>query len=216
MTAPRGVFIVVEGPEGSGKSTLVAGLSLRMLERGIDPVRVREPGGTPVAEAVRLALLDPKHQVAPLAELFLFLAARADLVARVIEPSLADGRVVIADRFAMSTDVYQGHGRGIDPALVRLANASAVAGVVPDITLVVDVPAEVGLRRQRDDGLVLDRLDQEDIDFHEQVAEAYRAASGPGVVHVDGMVSPEELQDASWEVLAAREPETFGVVEGSV
>ena len=216
MTGRRGAFIVVEGPEGSGKSTLVAGLSQRMLAQGIDPVRVREPGGTPVAEAVRLALLDPKHQVAPLAELFLFLAARADLVARVIEPALADGRVVIADRFAMSTDVYQGQGRGIDPALVRLANEAAVAGVVPDITLVVDVPADVGLRRQRDGGLVLDRLDQEGIDFHQQVAEAYRAASGPGVVHVDGTVSPEALLEVSWEALAVWNPETFGVVGGSV
>ncbi len=216
MTGRRGVFIVVEGPEGSGKSTLVAGLSQRMLAHGIDPVRVREPGGTPVAEAVRQALLDPAHQVAPLAELFLFLAARADLVARVIEPALADGRVVIADRFAMSTDVYQGQGRGIDPTLVRLANEAAVASVVPDITLVVDIPADLGLRRQRDGGLVLDRLDQEDVDFHQQVAEAYRAASGPGVVHVDGTVSQEALLEVSWETLAAWNPETFGVVEGSV
>jgi len=154
--------------------------------------------------------------VAPIAELFLFLAARADLVARVIEPALAEGKVVIADRFAMSTEVYQGRARGIDRALVHMANESAVAGIVPDITLVVDVPADVGLRRQRDGGLVLDRLDQEDVDFHRQVAEAYRATSGPGVIHLDGTVSPEALLDASWEVLAARYSETFGVVEGSV
>jgi dTMP kinase len=216
VTGRRGTFIVVEGPEGSGKSTLVTGLSQRMLERGIDPVRVREPGGTPVAEAVRLALLDPKHQVAPIAELFLFLAARADLVARVIEPALAEGKVVIADRFAMSTDVYQGRARGIDQSLVHMANESAVAGVVADITLVVDVPADVGLQRQRAGGLVLDRLDQEDIDFHQQVAEAYLAASGHGVVHLDGVVSAEALLEASWEVLAASASETFGVVEGSV
>lgn len=207
---------MVEGPEGSGKSTLVAGLSQRMLERGIDPVRVREPGGTPVAEAARLALLDPKHEVAPLAELFLFLAARADLVARVIEPALAEGRVVIADRFALSTEVYQGQGRGIDPALVRMANESAVAGAVPGITLVVDVPAEVGLGRQREGGLVLDRLDKEHLDFHQQVVQAYLAVSGPGLVHLDGTVPPEELLDASWEVLATAYPETFGLVEGSV
>lgn len=212
----RGVFIVVEGPEGSGKSTLVAGLSQRMLERGIDPVRVREPGGTPVAEAVRVALLDPKHEVAPLAEFFLFLAARADLVTRVITPALAEGRVVLADRFAMSTEVYQGQGRRIDPALVRSANESAVAQAVPDITLVVDVPAEVGLRRQRDGGLVLDRLDREHLDFHQQVARAYQAATGSGVVHLNGTLSPEALLDESWEVLATRFSETFGLVEGSV
>jgi thymidylate kinase len=83
------------------------------------------------------------------------------------------------------------------------------------MTLVVDVPADIGLRRQRDGGLVLDRLDQEHLDFHQQVAEAYRVASGPGVVHMDGTVSPEMLLDASWEVLTSRYRETFGVVEGS-
>jgi dTMP kinase len=138
-----GTFIVVEGPEGSGKSTLVAGLADRMLERGIDPVRVREPGGTPVAEAVRKALLDPDHEVDPLAEVFLFLAARAELVAKVINPSLADGRIVLADRFALSTEVYQVAGRGLDPDLVTKANRAAVGAATPTITLVIDIPADV-------------------------------------------------------------------------
>jgi len=216
VTHSRGTFIVVEGPEGSGKSTLVVGLAERMLERGIDPVRVREPGGTAVAEAVRQALLDPKYTVDPLAEMFLFLAARADLVAHVIQPGLADGRVVLADRFALSTEIYQGVGRGIDAALVKSANHAAMDGVAPDITLVVDVPAEVGLQRQRDGGLVRDRLDREALDFHQQIAASYRDAAGPGVIHIDGAQEANAVLADAWDALTTRSPETFGQLEGSV
>lgn len=216
MSTGSGTFVVVEGPEGSGKTTLVDGLARRMLERGIDPLRVREPGGTSVAEAVRQALLVQDHEVQPLAELFLFLAARADLVATVILPALSDGRIVIADRYALSTEVYQGTARGLDRDLVRRANAAAVGEATPDVTLVVDIPAELGLERQLAGGLTLDRLDREDVDFHRQVAEAYRQASGPGIVHLDGTVAAPDLLDAAWEALAAASPETFGVVEGSV
>jgi dTMP kinase len=210
------MFVVVEGPEGSGKSTLVSGLAARMAERGIDPVRVREPGGTPVAEAARQALLDPDHEVAPLAELFLFLAARADLVARVVQPALDQGRVVLADRFALSTQIYQGAVRGIDPELIRAANRAAVAGAEPDVTLVVDVAAEIGLQRQHDGGLERDRLDREALDFHRRVAAAYRAASGPGVVHLEGSRAAEAVLAEAWDVLQSKRPETFGGVESSV
>lgn len=216
MNRERGLFVVVEGPEGSGKSTLASGLAGRMLEHGIDPVRVREPGGTPVAEAVRQTLLHGQHDVAPLAELYLFLAARADLVARVITPALAAGQVVLADRFALSTEVYQAGGRGLEPDLVRRANEAAVAGVVPDVTLILDLPAEVGLKRQRDGGLVLDRLDREGQEFHREVARAYTRVSGPGIEHLDGTLPPAELLDASWSLVCSRRPETFGRVQGSV
>ena len=104
MPAP-GLFVVVEGPEGSGKSTLVRALAERMTAAGREPVVVREPGGTSVAESVRRALLEADHQVAPVAELFLFLAARADLTAQVLQPALDRGRVVLADRFTLSTQV---------------------------------------------------------------------------------------------------------------
>ena len=187
-----------------------------MLERGIDPVRVREPGGTVVAEAVRNALLDPDNEVEPLAELFLFLAARSDVVARVIEPALAAGRVVLADRFALSTEVYQVAGRGLDADLVGRANRAAVGTAIPTVTLVIDLPADVGLQRQHDGGLVRDRLDREDLDFHRRVAQAYTEASGSGVEHLDGAVSTVTLLDHAWQVLVSRCPETFGEVGSSV
>jgi dTMP kinase len=111
MTA-RGAFIVLEGPEGSGKSTLSALLADRMRQAGIDPVVVREPGGTRAAELARQAVLDPDHTMDPMAELFFYLAARADLVASVIRPALEGGRVVLSDRFTLSTEAYQTPGRG--------------------------------------------------------------------------------------------------------
>src|ERR671920_2020165 len=114
-----GFFVVLEGPEGSGKSTLLGPLASRMRECGVDPVVVREPGGTRAAEVARQALLDPEHPVGPIAELFLYLAARADLVATVIRPALQSGRAVLSDRYALSTEAYQMAGRGLDPTLVH-------------------------------------------------------------------------------------------------
>src|SRR5688572_18855229 len=115
----RGYFIVLEGPEGSGKSTLIGPLADRMRASQVDPVVVREPGGTRAAEIARQALLDPEHPIGPVTELFLYLAARADLVQTVIRPALSAGRVVLSDRFALSTEAYQMVGRGLDPGLVR-------------------------------------------------------------------------------------------------
>lgn len=212
MTGGRGYFVVIEGPEGSGKSTLARGLAQRMAEVGIDPVVVREPGGTTVAEAVRHAVLHPDHRVSPLAELFLYLAARADLVDTVIRPALEQGKVVLADRFSLSTDVYQGIGRGLAPALVSAANQAAVGDAIPDLTLVVDIPPDMGLARQEAAGKSLDRLDQEHRGFHREVAAAYRRVAGPGVQHLDGTVSPEEILENAWCALVSARPETFGVV----
>src|SRR3982751_5004510 len=111
MSAP-GFFVVLEGPEGSGKSTLLGPLVALMRESRVDPVVVREPGGTRAAEIAREALLDPAHTLGPLAELFLYLAPRADLVESVVLPALKQGRVVLSDRFALSTEAYQMAGRG--------------------------------------------------------------------------------------------------------
>src|SRR3954464_5053943 len=126
----RGFFIVLEGPEGSGKSTLLGPLADRMREGGVEPLVVREPGGTRAAEIARQALLDPQHSLGPVAELFLYLAARADLVQTVVLPGLAQGRVVLSDRFSLSTEAYQMAGRGLDPMLVRTGNQAATHGLV--------------------------------------------------------------------------------------
>src|SRR4051812_1924156 len=143
----RGFFIVLEGPEGSGKSTMLGPLAEQMRAAGIDPVVVREPGGTRAAEIARQALLDPEHPIGPIAELFFYLAARADLVETVIEPALSHGRVVLSDRFSLSTEAYQMAGRGLNPAVVRAANEAAVQGVHPDLTLILTLSPELGQAR---------------------------------------------------------------------
>lgn len=202
-----GMFIVVEGPEGSGKSTLVRALAGRMSAAGHGPIVVREPGGTSVAESVRRALLEADHAVAPVAELFLFLAARADLTAQVIHPALAAGRVVLADRFTLSTEAYQVAGRGLDAALVAAGNAAATGGLGPDLTLVLDLPSGVGRGRQEAAGKKLDRLDRETDAFHDRVCRAYVSAVGPGMVHFDGTWSAERLLEAAWAAVQDRRPD---------
>jgi dTMP kinase len=198
-----GVFIVVEGPEGAGKSTLVRALGARLLAEGLQVLQVREPGGTPVAEAARKVALRSRHELSPAAELFLILAARADLVAQVIRPALAAGQVVLADRFDLSTRAYQVGGRGLPADDVDAALRVATGGLVPDLTLVLDIPVELGRDRQRRARKVKDRFEREDDDFHERVRAAYEAATGPGVVHLDATPSKITVLDAAWRELAA-------------
>jgi len=207
-----GLFIVVEGPEGAGKSTLVRSLATRLLATGRQVVTVREPGGTPVAEAARKVALKFPHEMAPAAELFLFLAARADLVHHVIRPALDAGQVVLADRFELSTMAYQVAGGGLPAGEVAEANRLATGGLVPDITLVLDVPVAVGRDRQRAARKVQDRFERQDDGFHRRVLEAYRNASGAGVVHLDATQSKQAVSDAAWrEVLAVTALSTRGV-----
>lgn len=198
-----GLFVVVEGPEGAGKSTLVRALHARLLADGHQVVMVREPGGTPVAEAARKVALKSKHDVPPAAELFLMLAARADLVARVIRPALEGGQTVLADRFDLSTLAYQVAGRGLPKDEVLPALLLARGGLAPDLTLVLDVPVGVGRERQRKARKEPDRFERQDDAFHQRVADAYRRAEGPGVVHVDGSQSKKAVQEAAWREVAA-------------
>jgi dTMP kinase len=205
----RGFFVVLEGPEGSGKSTLLGPLADRMRAAGVDPVVVREPGSTRAAEIARQALLDPEHPVGPLAELFLYLAARADLVQSTIRPALDAGRVVLSDRFALSTEAYQMAGRGLDPALVRVGNQAATGGIRPDLTLILDLAPELGQARQLAAGKRQDRLDRESVDFHRRVVNFYLAVQGEGVRHLDGRLPSDQLLQAAWTEVRAAAPETF-------
>jgi dTMP kinase len=210
----RGFFVVLEGPEGSGKSTLLGPLAQCMRSSKVEPIVVREPGGTPVAEIARQALLDSEHPVGPLSELFLYLAARADLVESVIAPALAAGRVVLSDRFALSTEAYQVAGRGLDSAMVRSANQAAAHGLRPDLTLILDLAPEVGQARQLAAGKRQDRLDRESTDFHRRVVEYYLAVQGRGVRHLDGRLPPDRLLQAAWSEVCAAAPETFRSAAG--
>ncbi|HVH10507.1 MAG TPA: dTMP kinase [Gemmatimonadales bacterium] len=204
-------FIVVEGPEGAGKSTLVRALAARFAREGRAVVTVREPGGTPVAEAARKVALQFPHDMPPAAELFLFLVARADLVHRVIRPALEAGQVVIADRYELSTMAYQVAGGGLPAREVTEANRLATDGLAPDVTLVLDVPVDVGRERQRAAGKVQDRFERQDEAFHRRVLAAYRSAHGPGIVHLDATQSTQAVLDTAWrEVLAATALPTRG------
>jgi dTMP kinase len=205
----RGFFIVLEGPEGSGKSTLVGPLAERMRAGGVDPIIVREPGGSRAAEIARQALLDPEHPVGPVAELFFYLAARADLVQTIIRPALAAGKVVLSDRFALSTEAYQMAGRGLDSSMVRAANQAATGGLNPDLTLILDLAPELGQARQLAAGKRQDRLDRESADFHRRVVEYYLAVKGNGVRHLDGRLPQDQLLQAAWFEVRAAAPDTF-------
>lgn len=200
----RGFFLVLEGPEGAGKSTLAAALAERVRATGATFVPVREPGGTSAAEAARAIVLDHAHAVGAEAELLLMLAARADLVRRVIRPALEKGSLVIADRFDLSTQAYQVAGRGLPADLVAAANRIATGGLVPDLTLVLDVTPEAGRARQLVAGKVKDRMEVEGPDFHARVAAAYLAAAGPGVQHLNAELSADRLAEAAWMALVQR------------
>jgi dTMP kinase len=213
MTRP-GFFVVLEGPEGSGKSTLIGPLAELMRASGVDPVVVREPGSTRAAEIAREALLDPEHTVGPLAELFLYLAARADLVQSTIRPALEAGRVVLSDRYALSTEAYQMAGRGLDPILVRAGNQAATGGIQADLTLILDLAPELGQARQLAAGKRQDRLDRESVDFHQRVVNFYLAIQGAGVRHLDGRLAPDQLLQAAWSEVRTTAPEIFQAAVG--
>jgi dTMP kinase len=207
-----GLFVVLEGTDGSGKSTLASALAERMRQGGLDPVVVREPGGTHAAEIARKALLDPEHPVGPVSELFFYLAARADLVQTLIRPSLAQGRVVLSDRFALTTEAYQMAGRGLPPEVVLPANRAAAGGLVPDLTLILDLAPEMGQARQVAGGKLLDRLERESVEFHRRVEEYYLAARGDGVRHLDGRLPQDRLLQAAWSEILEVAPDRFGAI----
>lgn len=205
----KGRFISFEGIEGSGKTTQVAKLAERLRSLGREVQVVREPGGTPLAEEARKLALDPARRPGSEAELFLMLLARADLVRRVIVPALERGVTVLADRFDLSTRAYQIAGRGLAPGPVLEANRLATGGLEPDLVIVLDLPPATGRARQEAGGKVRDRMEMEDDPFHRRVAEAFRAAASPNIVHVQADRPADTVHGEVWEALVRRFASTF-------
>ena len=191
------MFISFEGIEGSGKSTAQRLLAEHLQGLGYDPLLTREPGGCALGRSLRPILLDARTRgLSSRAELYLFLADRAQHVAEVIRPALEAGQTVLCDRHADSTLAYQGYGRGLDPEHLRRINDMATGGLMPDLTLLLDLPVHCGLERaglrNREEGTVLSegRFDAESLEFHERVRQGYRS-------------------------LAAEEPERFAIIDAA-
>ena len=191
------MFISFEGIEGSGKSTAQRLLAEHLQGLGYDPLLTREPGGCALGRSLRPILLDARTRgLSSRAEFYLFLADRAQHVAEVIRPALEAGQTVLCDRYADSTLAYQGYGRGLDPEHLRRINDMATGGLMPDLTLLLDLPVHCGRERaglrNREEGTVLSegRFDAESLEFHERVRQGYRS-------------------------LAAEEPERFAIIDAA-
>ncbi|MEO0077669.1 MAG: dTMP kinase [candidate division WOR-3 bacterium] len=193
----RGILITFEGVEGSGKSTQVELLVHHLREIGLDCVVSREPGGTPIGERVRDILLDPSvKEMAGLTELLLYLASRNQHVIDKVLPALRSGQIVVIDRFADSSIAYQGFGRRLGVRVVSRLNKLVTCALRPDLTFLVDIP--VGKGRERKAGSVLDRLEREDVEFHERVRLGYLrlARRAPGRIKVlDGTLPADRLAE---------------------
>ncbi|MSR35960.1 MAG: dTMP kinase [Gemmatimonadetes bacterium] len=208
-----GLFLVLEGVEGAGKTTQARLLANWIGRLGLPVTSTREPGGTAVGEAVRSVLLDHAElEMSAETELLLVLAARAAFVRQVVRPALEKGGVLLADRFSLSTLAYQGYGRGLDLERVRTLDAFARGGLAPDLTLVLELAPEEGARRQRAAGKGRDRMERAGEEFHTRVSDGYRelaAGSDARVRAVDALGTPDAVQDRVRMALHEVFPGTF-------
>lgn len=218
-----GLFVVLEGVEGAGKTTHLELLGEHLSERGVPHRIVREPGGTEAGERIRRVVLDADLDVAPRTELLLMLAARAEFVRRLVRPALRDGEVVLADRYELSTFAYQGVARGLGLDRVRALNDFATDGLKPDALVLLEVSAETG-RRRRAAGGEPDRMEREGEGFHRSVADAYRrladerpdslTRAAGGLIRVTAEDGRDAVQRRIRDALHDRWPETFGPPAG--
>jgi len=205
----RGCFIVMEGPDGSGKSTQIALLKDYLEKEGENIIITREPGGTKISEKIREIILDPGNKkMSPVTEMLLYAAARAQLMKEVIIPAIEEGKIVISDRFSDSSIVYQGIARGLGMKTVEEVNRPGIGDYRPDLIFFIDISEEEGLRRKKDQKK-LDRLEQESIDFHHMVSEGYRKVltGRPEVVQIDGNRSVEEIHRQICEIIDRKRKE---------
>ena len=211
----RGLLISFEGCEGCGKTTQADSLAARLADLGHKIVRVREPGGTKTGEIIRGILQHDSsgEAIEPETEALLFAASRAQMVKQVVNPALAAGEVIISDRFVDSAVAYQGYGREMGAELIASVNALAIGSTIPDVTFLFDMDVQSGLRRVQDRNLASggesDRIEREDISFHERVREGYRqiAEKNPDrFVIMDASLSPEDVAVKVWSEIERRLP----------
>ncbi len=199
----KGFFLTLEGIEGAGKTTLAARLADAFTQAGEQVLVTREPGGDRIADSIRSLLLDVEAELVDRAELLLFEAARAQNVRNVIMPALDSGCLVICDRFADSSVAYQGSGQNIDREFIDTANTFATFGLVPDLTLVLDLPVEVGLGRQS----ATDRIGSVGREFHQRVREGFLAIAGQEperVTVVDALLPAESVARMAFDLVCDR------------
>lgn len=205
-----GLLITVEGVEGSGKTTQCARLAKRLREAGHRVLETREPGGTPLAERIRSLFLgtatdtDRAEAITPECEALLVFACRSQHISQVIEPAIGEGAIVLCDRFVDSTLAYQGYGRGLDIKTLRALNRFVTKGLAPALTLLFDLPAQIGLARRRRKDLELNRLDREAKQFHERVRRGFLALAvqEPRRVKVlDARADPDQVEAAAWTLV---------------
>ncbi|MDQ8153861.1 MAG: dTMP kinase [Gemmatimonadota bacterium] len=216
MSAVAGRLVVFEGGEGAGKTTQLERLALRLGRHGAQVRMLREPGGTPVGDEIRALLLRPGAQIPPRTEALLFMASRAALVGEQVRPALARGEIVLLDRFFLSTYAYQVGGRGLPEHEVRDANLFATGGLVPDVTVLLTLPMDVGLARAAARGAA-DRMEQAERAFHARVEAAFtrfaeadwqalhRECGPVRAVPADGAVA--DVEERVWQVVAEACPE---------
>lgn len=204
----QGRFITFEGGEGAGKSTQVQRLAARLRAQGFEVVTTREPGGSPGAEAIRgLVLTGSADRWSPVTETLLMYAARRDHIERVIRPALERGAWVVCDRFADSTRAYQGAAGGVDPGLIAALEAHILEGGRPDLTLVFDLPVEVGLARAHARAGAEMRFESKGEAFHQRLRagfQAIAAAEPDRCVLIDAAASMDAVEAAVWSAIAAR------------
>ena len=202
------MFITFEGPDGSGKTTQMRKLIPVLQEKGLDIVQTREPGGTDIGDQIRAVIMNMKNKsMHPRAEILLFCASRAQLVEELIRPSLAEGKLVLCDRYADSTMAYQGYGHGLDRDVLSQALNFATGGLKPDLTLLFDISAEAGLRRRLSNHEEWNRMDDYALQFHERVRKGYlaMAAAEPErwiVINADR--SPDVIHEEVVSILESR------------
>ena len=196
------LFITFEGGEGSGKSVQSRALYRRLSQLAIPALLTQEPGGTPLGKKIARWLKWEKTAISPLSELLLFNASRAELVAEIIQPDLKNGKIVICDRYADSTVAYQSYGRGLGLETVKSINHAATQGLKPDLTVLLDMPAETGLARKKDKRQ--DRFEREALAFHQRVREGYlkMAANDPQRwLVVDASLPRAKVTKIIWDIV---------------